>query len=103
MEFKKYIILLRTWAPSGITFVSQGPWQYKLLVAILRGQQLLSISLNEDGSIVESVESWFKNEYGCLREVFQGKDGSIYITTSNRDGRENPDISYDRIIRLVQK
>lgn len=92
-----------TWAPSGITFVNQGPWQDKLLVATLRGQQLLSISLNEDGSVVENVESWFKNEYGRLREVVQGKDGSIYITTSNRDGRGNPDISDDRIIRLVQK
>ncbi|MCC3865212.1 PQQ-dependent sugar dehydrogenase [Terrisporobacter petrolearius] len=92
-----------TWAPSGITFVNQGPWQDKLLVAALRGQQLLSIFLNEDGSVVESVESWFKNEYGRLREVVQGKDGSIYITTSNRDGRGNPDMSDDRIIRLVQK
>jgi len=92
-----------TWAPSGITFVNQGPWQDKLLVATLRGQQLLSISLNEDGDVVESVESWFKNEYGRLREVVQGKDGSIYITTSNRDGRGNPDMNDDRIIRLVQK
>ena len=92
-----------TWAPSGITFVNQGPWQDKLLVAALRGQQLLSISLNEDGSVVESVESWFKNDYGRLREVVQGKDGSIYITTSNRDRQGNPDISDDRIIRLVKK
>lgn len=92
-----------TWAPSGITFASQGPWQDKLLVATLRGQQLLSISLNENGSVVESVESWLKNEYGRLREVIQGKDGSIYITTSNRDGRGNPGISDDKIIRIVQK
>lgn len=52
---------------------------------------------------MENIESWFKNEYGRLREVIQGKNGAIYITTSNRDGRGNPDISDDRIIRLVQK
>ena len=52
---------------------------------------------------MENIESWFKNEYGRLREVIQGKDGSIYITTSNRDGRGNPNISDDRIIRFVQK
>lgn len=92
-----------TWAPSGITFASQGPWQDKLLVATLRGQQLLSISLNENGSVVENVESWLKNEYGRLREVIQGKDRSIYITTSNRDGRGNPGINDDKIIRIVQK
>jgi len=45
----------------------------------------------------------FKNKYGRLREVIQGKDGSIYITTSNRDGRGNPDKADDRIIRLIPK
>ncbi|MEG1131996.1 MAG: PQQ-dependent sugar dehydrogenase [Romboutsia sp.] len=92
-----------TWAPSGITFVNKGPWQEKLLVATLRGQQLLTISLNGKGTIVKDVESWFENEYGRLREVIQDKDGSIYLATSNRDGRGNPDISDDKIIRLIPK
>lgn len=84
-----------TWAPSGIAFVNQGPWQGKLLVATLRGEQLLAISLDEKGTGVKKVESWLRNEYGRLREIIQAKDGSIYITTSNRDGRGNPDISDD--------
>lgn len=77
--------------------------QGKLLVANLRGQQLLVISLNKDGSIVQNVESWFKNEYGRLREVIQAKDGSIYITTSNRDGRGNINTDDDKIIKLILK
>jgi glucose/arabinose dehydrogenase len=92
-----------TWAPSGITFVNQGPWQGELLVATLRGQQLLAISLNGKGTVVKNVESWLKNEYGRLREVIQGKGGSIYLATSNRDGRGNPDIDDDKIIRLIPK
>lgn len=92
-----------TWAPSGITFINQGSWQGKLLVTNLRGQQLLAISLNGNGMVVKNVEAWLKNEYGRLREVIQGKDGSIYITTSNRDGRGNPDIADDKIIRLIPK
>ncbi|WMJ81602.1 PQQ-dependent sugar dehydrogenase [Clostridium sp. MB40-C1] len=90
-----------TWAPSGIAFVNQGPWQDKLLVTNLRGQQLLAISLDEKGTVVKDVESWFKNQYGRLRDVIQGKDGSIYLTTSNRDGRGNPNIADDKIIRLI--
>lgn len=90
-----------TWAPSGIAFVTQGPWQGNLLVANLRGQQLLAISLNGNGTIVKKVEAHLKNEYGRLREVVQAKDGSIYITTSNMDGRGNPDKTDDRIIRLI--
>ena len=92
-----------TWAPSGITFINQGPWQGKLLVTNLRGQQLLVITLNGNGEIVKNVESFLKNEYGRLREVVQGKDGSIYISTSNRDGRGNPNIGDDKIIRLIPK
>lgn len=90
-----------TWAPSGIAFVDQGPWQEKLLVATLRGEQLLTISLNGKGTKVNSVDSWLKNRYGRLREIIQGKDGSIYLTTSNRDGRGNPNIGDDRIIRII--
>lgn len=90
-----------TWAPSGITFVNQGPWQGKLLVAALRGQRLLVITLNGNGTVVRNVEAWLRNEYGRLREVIQGKDGSIYLATSNQDGRGNPDLSDDKIIRLI--
>lgn len=89
-----------TWAPSGVTFVDKGPWQGKLLVACLRGQQLLAITMNSNGTIVKNVESWLKNEYGRLREVVQGRDGAIYLTTSNMDGRGNPRIGDDKIIKL---
>jgi glucose/arabinose dehydrogenase len=92
-----------TWAPSGIAFVNQGSWRGKLLVAALRGEQLLAISLNGNGTAVMKVESWLRNEYGRLREVIQANDGSIYLTTSNRDGRGNPDITDDKIIRLIPK
>lgn len=92
-----------TWAPSGITFIDQGLWQGKLLVACLRGEQLLAISLNGNGTVVRNVESLFKNEYGRLREVIQGKDGSIYLTASNRDGRGNPRIADDKIIQIIPK
>lgn len=94
---------LDTWAPSSITFIHQGPWQGKLLVATLRGQKLLVLSLNEDGTVVENIESLFQNKYGRLREVIQAKDGSIYLTTSNMDGRGTIHVGDDKIIRLVPK
>ncbi|MDF2609291.1 MAG: glucose sorbosone dehydrogenase [Lachnospiraceae bacterium] len=92
-----------TWAPSGITFVTQGVWQGKLLTATLRGEQLLVFTLNQEGTMVRKVESWLLQEYGRLREVIQAKDGSIYITTSNRDGRGNVTATDDKIIRLILK
>ncbi|MFR3072767.1 MAG: PQQ-dependent sugar dehydrogenase [Paeniclostridium sp.] len=92
-----------TWAPSGIAFVNQGPWEGKLLVTNLRGQQILAITLNEEGTLVKNLELLFKNKYGRLREIIQGKDGSIYIATSNRDGRGNPNETDDKVLRLTLK
>jgi glucose/arabinose dehydrogenase len=92
-----------TWAPSGIAFINQGPWEGVLLVATLRGEQLLAISLNNNGTGVTKVEPWLQGEFGRLREVVQNRDGSIYLTTSNMDGRGNPDLTDDKIIKLTPK
>jgi len=92
-----------TWAPSGITNINKGAWQGKLLVGGLRGEKLLAITLNKDGTEVVKIEPWLENSFGRFREVIQMSDGSIYLTTSNRDGRGNPDAYDDKIIRLTPK
>ncbi|MDF2655022.1 MAG: hypothetical protein K0R19_1496 [Bacillota bacterium] len=93
-----------TWAPSGIAYLNQGPWENRLLVATLRGQQLVSIPLSENGTEALSIEPWLQGEYGRLRDVIQANDGSIYLSTSNRDGRGGvPRPEDDRIIRLIPK
>lgn len=92
-----------TWAPSGMDFVDQGPWSGKLLVSNLRGEQLLEISMEElpDGNREAFADAWLTNEYGRLRDVVRGNDGSIYIATNNTDGRGTPRFQDDRILRLV--
>lgn len=92
-----------TWAPSGIAFIKQGPWRGELLVANLLGQQLLALTFNEDGTVLEKKEVWLKNKYGRIRDVIQANDGSIYITTSNMNGRGKPNPGDDKILRLVLK
>ncbi|WP_312354989.1 PQQ-dependent sugar dehydrogenase [Aminipila sp.] len=89
-----------TWAPSGIAFIEDGPWQNELLVTNLRGNQLLAMSLNEDGTQITDNQPWFQNTFGRLRDVIQDTDGTIYFSTSNLDGRGNPGAGDDRIIRL---
>ena len=90
-----------TWAPSGLAFIDQGPWQGELVAALLRGSRLLRIVLNKGGAQAEQVLPWLENEFGRLREVVLAEDSSIYLTTNNRDGRGTPVRDDDRIIRLV--
>lgn len=92
-----------TYAPSGIAFAKSGPFAGKLLVATLRGEQLLVMTLSEDGKQVLKIDSYLKNEYGRLRAIYFALDGSVYISTSNLDGRGLPNPGDDKIIRLIPR
>lgn len=86
-----------TWAPSGMTFITQGPWQGQLLTSGLAGQSLLH---TEPGDQAGTVRLWFENEWGRLRNIAEGPDGTLYVMTNNRDGRGSPEDGDDRIIAL---
>lgn len=92
-----------TWAPSGITFVTQGPWKDNLLMANLRGTQVLRFVIGEKNGQphVSEVIPMFPRQLGRIRDVYEGSDGSIYVLTNNRDGRGKPRLHDDQIIRLV--
>jgi glucose/arabinose dehydrogenase len=84
---------LSTWAPSGAVFVNNS-----LFFSGLKGETLYEAVI-KDNQIAEFKEH-FKGQYGRLREVVAGPDGMLYITTSNKDGRGNPESTDDRIIRV---
>ncbi|WP_154659200.1 PQQ-dependent sugar dehydrogenase [Paenibacillus massiliensis] len=98
-----------TWAPSGMELIQAGPWQGKLVVAGLRGEGLLLIEPQEEGSTLAdagtspSAELRFEGEWGRIRGVMEGKDGTIYIWTNNRDGRGSPTDQDDRLLALVPR
>ncbi|WNS40978.1 PQQ-dependent sugar dehydrogenase [Paenibacillus sp. MMS20-IR301] len=88
-----------TWAPSGMTFITQGPWKGELLVAGLAGEQLLRVSLSSSGG-TPVVTGLFQEEYGRIRNVAEGPDGTLYLMTNNRDGRGSPRAGDDKLIAL---
>ncbi|TXK84422.1 hypothetical protein FU659_09275 [Paenibacillus sp. N3.4] len=91
-----------TWAPSGMTFIKNGPWAGKLLVTNLRGSQLLLITLDDNGRVTQ--QSYFKNTYGRIRDVFEDPKGNLYFSTSNRTGTgAKPVANDDRIFKLTPK
>ncbi len=90
-----------TWAPGGATFVSRGPWAGSLLFTGLRGQTLYRVQLDPtDPRKAIHLERLFYRRFGRLRDVVEGPDGSLYLLTSNHDGRGNPAADDDKVIRL---
>lgn len=76
-------------------------WEGDLFVAALRGQRLYRFDLSSDGSgAIVGSEELFAGQLGRLRHVEQAPDGSLWILTSNRDGRGSPGPDDDRILRL---
>lgn len=89
-----------TWAPSGATFYTDDvlpqPWRGTFLFAGLRSQAIWRYDPASG-----KLESLFSDEYGRLRDIQTGPDGYLYVLTSNRDGRGNPEENDDRILRIV--
>lgn len=73
-----------------------------VLVATLRSQHLQRIRLGADGKVIGN-EVYLRGTWGRLREVVQAPDGSLWITTSNCDGRGNCGPEKDRILRVTQR
>jgi glucose/arabinose dehydrogenase len=69
------------------------------LFGALKGQMIVRLVL--DGRKIVSQDKLFEKQYGRIRDVVEAPDGSIYFSTSNRDGRGDPAKEDDRILRLV--
>ncbi|MHA7734660.1 PQQ-dependent sugar dehydrogenase [Nitrosopumilus sp. S6] len=89
-----------TWAPSGSTFYyGEIPqWNGKYFVAALKGEHLHVIDFDSEYNVI-SHEELFSGEFGRLRDAANGPDG-MYILTSNQDGRGNPLLGDDKILRI---
>jgi aldose sugar dehydrogenase len=73
-----------------------------LFFGALRGEGLMRVTFteNEDGELSISQAEKIIDDIGRVRDVTVGPDGSIYFTTSNRDGRGTPRDGDDKIYRI---
>ena len=82
-------------SPSGLAFTGGA-----LYMAALRGNRLWKIPLDSEGDAAQP-EAYFVGEYGRMRTVVVAPDGSLWLTTSNQDGRGSPADDDDRILRVT--
>jgi len=81
-------------SPSGLAYADGALW-----MAALRGNRLWKIPVESDGDAGQP-EAYFVGEYGRMRTVVVAPDGSLWLTTSNQDGRGSPAPEDDRILRV---
>ncbi|WP_067169719.1 PQQ-dependent sugar dehydrogenase [Microtetraspora niveoalba] len=88
---------LLTWrtdqaSPSGLAYAGGSLW-----AAALRGERLWQIPVRAHGRLGRPVAR-FTGEFGRLRAVTRAPDGTLWVTTSNKDGRGSPRSGDDRIL-----
>jgi aldose sugar dehydrogenase len=81
-------------SPSGLAYADGTLW-----MAALRGERLWRIELDGRHTASEPT-SFFRAEYGRLRAIEVALDGSLWLGTSNTDGRGDPAEDDDRILRI---
>ena len=108
-----YVDPILSWIPSvppGDLIFHNGD----LYLTALWSEALIRIRFQDraDPNRVTSVERWFNSRvwrdgvaseslYGRVRALTVGPDGAIYLGTSNRDGRLEPEPFDDRVLRIV--
>jgi glucose/arabinose dehydrogenase len=95
----RFVDPVRQWrtsvaSPSGIA-VANG----SVFMAGLRGARLWQVPIL--GGRAGRPRALLTEQWGRLRTVARAPDGSLWVTTSNRDGRGSPRPGDDRILRLA--
>jgi len=86
--------------PGGILFYSGDliDFESPFLMASMRAANLYQLDFEEGLSSQKSILSGI----GRVRDVVQGPDGSLYVITSNTDGKGFPDSMDDKLLRILK-
>jgi len=94
----QYVDPAATWStdeasPSGLAWSGGRLW-----MAALRGGRLWRI--DTDGGEATRTRAFLTGRFGRLRTVVESPEGTLWVATSNRDGRGEPSGQDDRIVEV---
>lgn len=81
-------------SPSGIAYAGGSIW-----MAGLKGERLWRVPLKGTATSADP-QAFLEGEYGRLRTVVSAGGDKLWVTTSNTDGRGDPEKGDDRILEL---
>ena len=86
--------------PGGILFYSGDKldFEFPFIMSSMRASNLYQVDFEEGLSSQKSILSGI----GRVRDVAEGPDGSLYVITSNTDGKGFPDGTDDKLLRILK-
>jgi len=86
--------------PGGILFYSGDKlnFEFPFIMASMRSANLYQLDFEQGLSSQKSILSGI----GRVRDVVEGNDGSLYVITSNTDGKGFPDRMDDKLLRILK-
>lgn len=97
----QYVDPLVTWRPKDASCSGAAIQGDIMVVACLRGQRIYLAQLNGKGGLLGAPQAALAGQFGRLRTAVAAPDRTLWVTTSNLDGRGNPKPGDDKILRLV--